>query len=159
MQRYISVVGLLCIALFFFSCKVSKDEKSKKKKTEEKIEVSFTVRIIEKYCKGHRMSQLLVDEYEAEKTAKFEKFYVVNKKDKHSYKLFLDENGYATIKICPGDYSVYFLDKVDGVVNAPTPKCLEWKEVVDAEFSARENGTNINFTVTKTCNPCSILKP
>ena len=159
MQRYISVVGLLSIGLFFFSCKVSKADKSNKKKAEEKIEVSFNVRMVEKYCKALRMSKLLIDEYEAEKSARFEKFYVVNKKDKHSYKLFLDENGFATIKICPGDYSVYFIDKVDGVLNSPTPKCLEWKEIVDAEFSARENGTEINFTVTKTCNPCSILKP
>lgn len=154
MQRYISVVGLLFIGLNFLSCKVSKD-----KKVEEKIEVKFTVRMVEKYCKATRISQLFVEEYEQEKVAKFEKFYVVNKKDGHTYKLFLDENGFAAIKVCKGDYTVYFIDKKDGVISSPTPKCLDWKEIPDARFTAQENGTEIALNVTKTCNPCAILKP
>lgn len=155
MNKFLSLL-LGLILVFSFSCASGKKSASQ---SEMKVSIEVSALVLVKKCGGTKTTSLVPESEQEGKAYKNGKFILENKKNNKSYNLFLNEEGSATIEVVPGEYNVFFIEKKEGQVAQPSPRCMEWKSNPDAELSVRKNGQKFVLNLVKNCNPCALFKP
>jgi hypothetical protein len=119
----------------------------------EKLQISFQITYTREYCGGARPDEEILKEFATEIPYANDIVYLVSA-DGIKHRLQTDETGKSFIEIPPGNYKMYFPEKIEAELAGKDPRCKTWASAPDFELSINSAQKLAPVKIMRTCNPC-----
>ena len=148
-------------ALFLLVFLIACNAKTVKNKSNDLIEVEFSVMYTSDYCGGAYPPAEVLKSLDIERPLKDTELIMKSRETETIYRVTCDENGKASLSLPAGDYLVFFPIKMtaEPAANALSKEqCQQWKKTPDTAFKITEESKEIELKLRRTCNPCEAPK-